>query len=252
MTATHYYKTPNIFNKTDFNMTNLKIYVMAAIITVLSVNVANGQKDTEQSEKSVEIIYGYSFEDNKKDIASSKVLTLQSFEGVVMSDHILLKWRSNLDVNSFIIESATKDESSAFKKIGYTDVSYDFNNELYSFKVITYKPGCNYFRFKVKQGENEIVSKSYMVVAGEPDKHVLTVEAIGQDKKLTFQVKKPEKVSLKLVDKSGTTVKVLVDEQYLMKDEIIFKVLKYDEFKAQTLFLVLEGDSIKESRKVQF
>lgn len=241
-------------------MGNLYAYCMAALLILSIIGVAQAQKDTEQSEKgveeSVEIVYGYSFEDNKKGNTSltinSTILSLQSFEGKVMADHVLLKWRSNLGESLFTIEHATSDKAEDFKSIGETDLTYNFENDLYSFKVISYQPGCNYFRFKVKKGNQIMVSKSYMVMAGESGKHILDIQTQDLDKKIMLQVKKQEKISLKLVDKKGVTIKKLVNEQAMMENEILFKVLKYDEFKGKTLFLVLEGDTIRESRRLIF
>lgn len=205
------------------------------------------EKSGTNDDHEIEIVFGFVGHDKAED--ESPLLRPTSFVGKSSEHFIQLEWTINA-IGPFIIEHS--DDDQFYKAIDTITMSLGFSANDFRYQVSEYNAGKNYFRLK-RISPNGVIqtSESIKVIEGQSNVHVLDIETVATNKKVTLQVKKAQQVYMTLYDGEGKVTSNLFEGE-LMDNEIIFRSLNKGDYPQATYFIVVEGENFRESKRIRF
>lgn len=220
------------------------------IILLISVNSFGQKTNTPKTgEYEIEADYDPATDGvEASDAATSIKLAVFKGEYIEESSFIQLEWEINRQLGPFIVEHSIDDE--IYSEIGEVTDPIGFEKSHYAFEAREFEAGINFYRLKQNVKGKMIYSEVKAVsVSKKDDIHILKLKDEGDATKIQLRVREGQKVVIQLYDKDGKMKKELFN-QIMDDNEIIFRTIVKNEFEAGTYFILIKGETFKQSKKI--
>ncbi|MFK7947941.1 MAG: hypothetical protein AB8G11_10140 [Saprospiraceae bacterium] len=226
-----------------------KITQLFIIICLLCNIEAIAQKSSSKTGEEYTIEETYQPDEKKIEASPSSITTSLFDSKFIENDNFVhLEWKTSKNNGAFIIEHSIDDE--IYNEVGTTE-AIGFEDGHYVFEAREFEPGINFYRLKQEIGGNYIYSEVQAVtVSKKDDVHILKLKDDGDRKKIQLRVREKQQVVIQLFDEEGNLEKELFN-QVMDINEIIFRTISKDDYEPGTYFVLIKGESFKQSKKIE-
>jgi hypothetical protein len=221
------------------------------MILVLLPTLMFAQPEGDEIKGEFEVIHDYDPNETVSETAIPASILVKTFDAVFNEQEgfVQLHWKLNNTLGAFIIEHSTDGEN--YNEIGTVNDASGFEADYFIFEAREFDPKVNFYRLKQVIKETIIYSNPLNVsVSPNDDEHFLEFEDIDDKRKVKLRVREKQNVTMKLINSEGVVVKVLLNQE-LEINEIVFRTIDKGNFIPGEYFLLIEGKSFRQSKKIQ-
>ena len=229
---------------------NAKITQLFIIIFLLCNVASIAQNNSSKTGEEYTIEETYQPNDKTAETAPATSINTSSFSSrfIESNNFVQLEWKTTKNKGQIIIEHSI--DGKIYSEIGTAEVA-GFEQGHYIYEAREFEPGINFYRLKQKVGETYTYSQTQAVsVSKKDDVHVLSLKDDEGKKKIQLRVREKQQVVIQLYDKEGNMKKELFN-QIMDVNEIIFRTISKDAYEAGTYFVLIKGETFKQSKKIE-